>query len=97
MMLPVAGTLIVIATVMALARGFIGPTVYDRVLALNSFGTLATLMIAVAVFIMDEPDFLDIALLYVLINFVGPIAILRFVEQGEPDDADGDAAVAPER
>ena len=51
---------------------------YDRVLAVNSFGTLTVLFIAVLGFLNGRPDFLDIALLYALINFVGTIAILKF-------------------
>ena len=55
-----------------------GPTLYDRVLALNAFGTLAVLMISVLGFLFGRPDFLDIALLYALLNFIGTIAILKF-------------------
>jgi len=59
-------------------RLFSGPTLYDRVMALNSFGTHTVLFIGVLGFLNDRPDFLDIALLYALINFVGTIAILKF-------------------
>ncbi|MEK6204644.1 MAG: cation:proton antiporter, partial [Amylibacter sp.] len=64
--------------VMVLTRLYAGPTVYDRVLAVNSFGTLTVLFIAVLGFLNGRPDFLDIAILYALINFVGTIAILKF-------------------
>ncbi len=67
-----------ISMVLVLARLYAGPTVYDRVLAVNSFGTLTVLFIAVIGFLNGRPDFLDIALLYALINFVGTIAILKF-------------------
>ncbi len=67
-----------ISMVMVLTRLYAGPTVYDRVLALNSFGTLTVLFIAVLGFLSGRPDFLDIAILYALINFVGTIAILKF-------------------
>ncbi len=69
---------ILIAMALVLWRLFVGPTLYDRVLAVNSFGTLAVLLIAVLGFLTGRPDFLDIALLYALINFVGTIAILKF-------------------
>ena len=55
-----------------------GPTLYDRILAVNSFGTQIVLLIGVLGFLTDRPDFLDIALLYALINFIGTIAILKF-------------------
>ncbi|MES1990473.1 MAG: monovalent cation/H+ antiporter complex subunit F [Pseudomonadota bacterium] len=68
-----------IAMVLVLARSFLGPSLYDRVLAVNSFGTLTVLLIGLLGFFTARPDFLDIALLYALINFVGTIAVLKFV------------------
>lgn len=75
-----AGLAILITMGLALVRGLLGPTVYDRVLAVNTFGTKTVLMIAVLGFLMGRPEFLDIALLYALINFIGTIAILKFFE-----------------
>lgn len=69
---------ILVAMVLVLIRLYRGPTVYDRVLAVNSFGTHTVLLIGVTGFSSGRPDFLDIALLYALINFVGTIAILKF-------------------
>ena len=63
---------------LALARAWAGPTVFDRILGLNMFGTKTVLLIAVGSFFMGRPDFLDLALLYVLINFIGIVAVLRF-------------------
>ena len=67
-----------IAMILVLIRLFGGPTLYDRVLAVNSFGVHTVLLIGLIGFLTDRPDFLDIALLYALINFVGTIAILKF-------------------
>lgn len=64
----------------ALVRAFMGPSVYDRILAVNMFGTKTVLFLAVFGFLTGRPDFLDIALVYTLINFIGVIAVLRFVE-----------------
>ena len=77
-MFVIAAIAILIAMALTLWRLFVGPTLYDRVLAVNAFGTLAVLLIAVLGFLNGRPDFLDIALLYALINFVGTIAILKF-------------------
>ena len=74
----VATISILISFVLVLIRLFLGPTLYDRVLALNAFGTLAVLMISILGFLFGRPDFLDIALLYALLNFIGTIAILKF-------------------
>lgn len=67
-----------VSMVLLLVRLYAGPMVYDRVLAVNVFGTATVLFIAVIGFYSGRPDFLDIALLYALINFVGTIAILKF-------------------
>lgn len=67
-----------VSMILVLVRLYAGPSLYDRVLAVNSFGTLTVLLIAVLGFLNGRPDFLDIALLYALINFVGTIAILKF-------------------
>ena len=82
----VATISILISFIMVLMRLFLGPTLYDRVLALNAFGTLAVLMISVVGFLFGRPDFLDIALLYALLNFIGTIAILKFFRYKEIGD-----------
>lgn len=75
-------TLIAILVVMliALIRAFLGPTLYDRILAVNMFGTKTVLLIAVLGFFMERPDFLDVAIVYALINFISVIGVLRFFE-----------------
>ena len=78
MMFSVAAIAIFIAMLFVLIRLYRGPTLYDRVLAVNSFGTHTVLFIGVLGFLTGRPDFLDIALLYALINFVGTVAILKF-------------------
>jgi multicomponent Na+:H+ antiporter subunit F len=77
-MFVVATLALFVAMIIVLIRLFAGPTLYDRVLAVNSFGTQTVLLIGVLGFLTGRPDFLDIALLYALINFVGTIAILKF-------------------
>lgn len=70
-----------------LLRLFSGPTLYDRVLALNTFGTCTVLLIGLMGLLFGRPDFLDIALLYALINFVGTIAVLKFFRYRRLGDA----------
>lgn len=67
---------------LALARALLGPTVYDRILAVNMFGTKTVLLIAVFAFLSGRNEILDIALIYALINFIGVVAVLKLVEQG---------------
>ncbi len=70
---------VLVTMVLALCRALLGPTVYDRILAVNTFGTKTVLFIAVIGFLTGRPDFLDLALIYVLINFIGTLAVLKFV------------------
>lgn len=67
---------------LVLVRAIAGPTVYDRVLAVNVFGTKTVLLLAIMAFISGRLDVLDIAIAYALINFIGVIAALRFFEYG---------------
>lgn len=82
-MFTVAALALMVTMLMALVRLLAGPTVYDRVLAVNMFGTKTVLLIAVFGFLTDRPEFLDIALVYALINFIGTIAILKFFRYRE--------------
>ena len=69
---------ILVTMALALVRGVKGPTVFDRILAVNMFGTKTVLALGLLGFVMGRPQFLDIAILYALINFVSTIAILKF-------------------
>ena len=69
---------ILVAMTLMLTRLVSGPTLYDRVLAVNAFGTKTVLFLVVFAFIIDRPDAIDIAILYALINFVATIAVLKF-------------------
>ena len=69
---------IIVSMALMLTRLISGPTLYDRLLAVNSFGTKTVLFLCVFCFIIDRPDGVDIALLYALMNFIGTIAVLKF-------------------
>lgn len=84
-MLIAAMLAVMVAMVLALIRALLGPTIYDRILAVNSFGTKTVLAIALLGFISGRPDFLDLALVYALINFIGTIAILKYFEYHAED------------
>ena len=71
---------ILVVMVLALARALLGPTLYDRILAVNTFGTKTVLLIAVFGLVAGRFDFIDIALVYALINFISIVAVLRFFE-----------------
>ena len=78
-----AAAIAILATMApALPRAFLGPTLYERILAVDLFGSKTVLIIAVLRFLMGRPDFLDIALVYALINFIGVIALLKYFKYG---------------
>jgi multicomponent Na+:H+ antiporter subunit F len=81
-MFAVAAAGVLVSMALAMIRTLLGPTVYDRVLAVNTFGTKTVVLIAVMGFLTGRPDFLDLCLVYALINFIGTIAVLRFFEYG---------------
>jgi multicomponent Na+:H+ antiporter subunit F len=66
------------AMALMLLRALMGPTAYDRILAVNSFGTKTVLFIGVIGFLFGRPHFLDVAIAYALINFVSTIALMKF-------------------
>ena len=72
---------ILVTMVLALVRAVLGPSVYDRVLAVNVFGTKTVLLLSVIAFLYGRPDFLDLALAYALINLVGILAVLEFFQK----------------
>ncbi len=85
-MFAVAAAAIVVGMALALARAVLGPTVYDRILAINAHGTKTVLLIAVVGFLTGRPDFLDLALVYALINFIATLAVLKFLKYGRLGD-----------
>ncbi|MGA1201700.1 MAG: monovalent cation/H+ antiporter complex subunit F [Planctomycetota bacterium] len=76
----IASVLVLIGLALVLIRTLRGPGVFDRILGVNMIGTKAVILLCLLGFLEDRGGFLDIALLYALINFVGTIAILKFVE-----------------
>ncbi len=80
----IAATLaILVVMALAIVRGIIGPTLYDRILAVNMFGTKTVLLISLLGFVMGRPEFLDIAIVYALINFISVIGVLHYSEYSE--------------
>ena len=74
---------ILVTMALALCRALLGPSLYDRILAVNMFGTKTVLAIAVLGFLNGRPEFLDLSLVYGVINYIGVIAILKFFERGD--------------
>ena len=71
-----------ISGILILIRIVLGKTTFDRVLAINSLGTIIVIGIALHGFYSDRPEFLDIAIVYALINFIGTVAVLKLFSTG---------------
>ena len=79
-MLTAATIAILVTMALALVRAFLGPTEYDRMLAAKSFGTKTVLLIALGGYALSWHSYLDVALLYAMVKFIGTIAVMRFFE-----------------
>jgi multicomponent Na+:H+ antiporter subunit F len=86
MMFSAAALALLVTLALAITRAIAGPTVFDRVLAANTVGTVSMLLLAVIGFLTDRPEFLDLAIVYGLLNAVGTIAVLKFFRQGDLGD-----------
>lgn len=79
-----AATALVLLAIIVLYRAIKGPTMQDRVLAVNVLGTNTVVILAILAVALDSPSFLDIALVYALLNFIMAVAISKFtVKRGD--------------
>ncbi len=85
-MFAAAALALLVTLALALARAALGPTVFDRVQAGNTVGTVSMLLLAVMGFLNGRPEFLDLALVYGLLNVISTIAVLKFFRHGNLGD-----------
>lgn len=81
-MFAAAAISLLVALALALVRAFLGPTVFDRAQSANTVGTIAVLLLAVMGFLNGRPEFLDLAIVYGLLNVIGTIAVLKYFQYG---------------
>jgi multicomponent Na+:H+ antiporter subunit F len=82
-MFAAAAIALLVTIALALLRAALGPTVFDRAQAGNTIGTVAMLMLAVIGFLTGRPEFLDLAIVYGLLNVIGTIAVLKYFRYGD--------------
>jgi multicomponent Na+:H+ antiporter subunit F len=82
-MFAAAAAAIVVALALVITRAIKGPTVFDRVLAGNSVGSLAIMLLAVVGFLTGRPEFLDVGLTYGLLNLISTLGVLKFFRHGD--------------
>lgn len=71
------------ALIMVIGRALAGPTVFDRLLAGNTVGSLAVLLLAVMGFLFGRPEWLDVGITYGILNLIGTLAVLKFFRHGD--------------
>ena len=82
-MFAVAIAAVLVALALTITRAIKGPTVFDRLLAGNTVGTLAIMLLGVVGFLTGRPEFLDIGLTYGLLNLIGTLSVLKFFRHGD--------------
>ena len=100
-MFAAAALALLVTLALVVVRAALGPTVFDRVQAGNTIGTVALLLLSVLGFLTGRPEFLDLALTYGLLNIIGTVAVLKFFRYGDLGDPGDDArpvgSVYPQR
>ena len=78
---------LMVSLALTLVRAVLGPTVFDRAQAANTIGTIAMLLLAVMGFLNGRPEFLDLAIVYGLLNVIGTVAVLKYFRRGDLGDS----------
>lgn len=76
------GIALLVTIALALVRAALGPTIFDRAQAANTVGTCALMLLSLIGFLTGRPEFLDLAIVYGLLNVIGTIAVLKFFRHG---------------
>lgn len=80
MILPIA--IILLGVLLMIGRVCLGPTTYDRLLATNVAGTKVVLLILLFALLAEDWMYVDVALIYALINFTAMVALLKYFKYG---------------
>ncbi|GEN83317.1 Na(+)/H(+) antiporter subunit F [Sporosarcina luteola] len=75
--------LVVLSIVGIMYRVFRGPSIPDRLIALDGFGVMLISAIALISILFDTPFFIDVILLIAIMSFIGTVSFSKFIERGE--------------
>ena len=87
-----AAVSLLLAIGFSIIRVFRGPTVFDRVIAANSVGTLTVLLLSLVGYLFGRPEFIDLAITYAFLNVIGTVAVLKFFRYGDLSASEDDVA-----
>lgn len=82
-LLSLIATILVFIALLASYRLFVGPSVYDRMISLNVVGVIVTIILIIISVETGLGLYLDIALSFIMLNFVGTIAFIKYLEGGD--------------
>lgn len=71
-----------IGVVLCLLRLLMGPTASDRAVAADTACTVTTALLVLLAFVFGRRIYLDVALVYAVLTFVGLVAVARYLERG---------------
>ena len=77
------GLLIIVAVALSLYRAVVGPGVYNRIAAVNIIGTKTIVLLVIMGYYFERPFYLDISIMYAMINFIGTLVFTKYLEKGE--------------
>jgi len=78
----IAAIIAVISIVLTFVRMILGPTVADRIVALDGMTIIAISLIVYIAYFSNRIIYLDVAIVYALMSFIGVIAVARYLERG---------------
>jgi len=94
-MFAAASVAVLVTLALVLVRAALGPTVFDRAQAANTVGTCALILLALLGFLTGRPEFLDLAIVYGLLNVIGTIAVLKYFRYGGLGDTGDERGEQP--
>ena len=92
-----AGVALLALMIPILYRVSVGPTAIDRIVAINIIGTKTAVLLVIIGMVFGKVEmFVDFALAYALLNFIGSLAAARFLQRSEPACSETAAETAAE-
>jgi len=77
-----SGIILILTIFLCLYRVVFGPGVENRLIAVNTVGTKTIIILVIIGFIYERPIFLDISIIYAMINFIATLAIAKYLKRG---------------
>jgi multicomponent Na+:H+ antiporter subunit F len=81
LILTIAGGIILAALILSFLRFLIGPDYMNRVVAFDALTIISLSIIIMLSFLLERSAYLDVALVYGLLSFLGVVAVARFIEK----------------